>query len=71
MTARDRLQERRYAKHMRDYQRCRPRQTARFVNGHLHVGIASGHSTAPARKIAMIIRIKNYPHAGHNLTYED
>jgi len=66
-----RIYERRFAKHMRDLARIKRKKIARFMGRRVYIGVDTMHRTEPARKIAMMMRIKNYPYAGHNLTYED
>ena len=64
MSVRERLIEKKYAKHMRDYIRGpRPKATVRFIDGRVYVGTKSGHRQPPALKIAMMNRIKGYPYS--------
>lgn len=68
MSVQSRLHERKFAKHFRDYQNGpRPKRIARFLNGRVYVGTASGHRHPAARKIALLVRIKNYTHKGYDL----
>jgi hypothetical protein len=66
-----RIYERRFAKHMRDLARIKRKKIVRSIFGRVHIGVDTMHRTEPARKIALLMRIKSYPYAGHNLTYED